>query len=184
MDGSDHLSQELEKWRSLKRERPATIEIPGSGQESVWDYPRPPRVEPVDKRIRVEFGGIILADSVRVYRVLETSSPPGYYLPPDDVRMEYFERTGRSTFCEWKGTARYWSIKVGERDADNAAWSYPEPDAGFEVIRDYVALYAGRMDACRVGDHKVRPQPGGFCGGWITSDVVGPFKGEPGTEGW
>jgi len=166
------------------RKRPAQIDPPGPGQESVWDYPRPPRVEPVTQRIRVELGGIVLAESVRAYRIIETASPPVYYLPPGDVRTEYLEPSPRSTFCEWKGRAKYWSVRVGDRFAEDAAWSYPEPEAGYEAIRNYIAFYAGKMDACYVGEYRARPQPGEYYGGWITPDVVGPFKGEPGTEAW
>jgi uncharacterized protein (DUF427 family) len=178
---SDH---QREYWRNFQRQRPAKIETPGPGQESVWDYPRPPRVEPVTQRICVEFGGIVLAESTRAHRVIETASPPVYYLPPEDVRMEHLEPSTHSTFCEWKGVAKYWSVRVGERFEPQAAWSYPEPDGGYYVIRDHIAFFAGKMDACYVGEHRARPQPGAFYGGWITPDVVGPFKGEPGTEGW
>ena len=172
------------KSSNVKQRRPARIEDPGPGQESVWDYPRPPRVEPVSERIRVEFGGIALADTVRAYRVIETASPPVYYLPPEDVQTQYLEPSARSTACEWKGTARYRSVRVGDRFARDAAWSYPEPNGAYEAIRGYLAFYAGKMDACYVGEHRVTPQPGRFYGGWITPDVVGPFKGEPGTEMW
>ena len=181
---SDPYAREREKWRNFKRERPAKIDPPDPGQESVWDYPRPPRVEPLTRRIRVEFGGIVLADTVRAYRVIETASPPVYYLPPDDVRREYLEPSTRSTFCEWKGVAKYWSVRVGDRFAEDAAWSYPKPDTGYEAIRDYIAFYPGKMDACYVGEYRVTPQPGEYYGGWITPDIVGPFKGEPGTEKW
>ena len=176
--------EERHKWRNFKRERPAEIVTPGPGQESVWDYPRPPRVEPVDRRIRVEFGGIVLAETERAYRVIETSSPPAYYVPPQDVEMAYLVATDHKTFCEWKGVAKYWSVRVGERFVEHGAWSYPEPDEGFEVIRDYVAFFPGRMDACYVGEQRVMSQPGGYYGGWVTPDIVGPFKGEPGTENW
>ncbi len=181
MDPSD---TERRKWRNLKRQRPPEIEIAGPGQESVWDYPRPPRVEAVGARLRVLFGGIALADTRYAYRVIETANPPVYYLPPTGVRMEYLEPGDRESFCEWKGVARYWSVRVGGRIAQHAAWSYPDPDAGFELIRDYIAFYAGQMEACLVAGGRVRPQPGGYYGGWITAAVVGPLKGSPGTEGW
>jgi uncharacterized protein (DUF427 family) len=154
------------------------------GQESVWDYPRPPRVEPVRQRIRVEFVGVVIADTGRAYRVIETASPPTYYLPPADIRMECLEPSAHRSVCEWKGQARYWSVRVGDRVVADAAWSYPDPLAGFEAIRDHVAFYPGKMDACYVGDQRVTPQPGGFYGGWITPDIVGPFKGDPGTTHW
>jgi uncharacterized protein (DUF427 family) len=168
----------------VRRERPREIIRPGPGQESVWDYPLPPRVESVSQRVRVEFGGIVLADSVRVYRLLQTATPPVYYFPPADVQMGHLLPSGRATTCEWKGVAGYWSVRVGERVAENAAWSYPEPDKGYEVIRGYIAFYARKMDACYVGAYRVTPQPGEYYGGWITPDIVGPFKGEPGTENW
>ncbi len=173
-----------DKGHTLKRRRPAGAAAPGAGQESVWDYPRPPRIEKATQRVRVELGGIVIADTTRAWRVLETASPPTYYIPPDDVKREYLEPSERSTFCEWKGRARYWSVRVGERVAQDAAWSYPEPEKGFETIRDYLAFYPGKMDACYVGDQRVRAQAGGFYGGWITPDIIGPFKGDAGTESW
>jgi uncharacterized protein (DUF427 family) len=157
---------------------------PGPGQESVWDYPRPPRVEESAKHIRVIFNGVTIAETRRARRVLETSSPPVYYIPPDDVRMEYLAPTARTTLCEWKGRARYFSVRVGDRTAANAAWCYPAPTPDFAAIQGYVAFYASAMDACYVDDERVRPQAGDFYGGWITRDIVGPFKGEPGTLHW
>jgi uncharacterized protein (DUF427 family) len=157
---------------------------PGPGQESVWDYPRPPRVEPTSRRIRVIFNGEVIADTTDAWRVLETSHPPVYHLPPAAIRMECLTATERSTFCEFKGAARYWTLKVGDREARNAAWSYPKPTPGFAKIRDYVAFYPAQMDACYVDDEQAQAQPGDFYGGWITSDIVGPFKGGPGTRGW
>lgn len=178
------LIEKVLKWRNFKRERPAVIEMPGPGQESVWDYPRPPRVEPVSRRVRVEFAGLVIAESSRALRVLETSSPPVYYLPPADIQIQYLEPSSHSTLCEWKGVSQFWSVRVGERRAVNAAWSYPAPWAGFEAIQNYLAFYPARMDACYVEDERVRPQPGHYYGGWITSEIVGPFKGLPGTESW
>jgi uncharacterized protein (DUF427 family) len=138
----------------------------------------------VGHRIRIEYRGIALADSSRAYRVVETASPPVYYIPVDDVRMEYLERSQRGSVCEWKGRAQYWSVRVGSGRAQNAAWSYPQPLPGYEAIQDHLAFFAGKMDACFVGGQTVTPQPGGFYGGWITPDIVGPSKGEPGTEWW
>ncbi len=158
--------------------------MPLPGQESVWDYPRPPRVEPVSQPIRVLFNGVTIAETSRAQRVLETSHPPVYYLPPQDIRMEYLSQTARHTFCEFKGAASYWTITVGARRSENAGWSYPTPAQGFEAIRDYIAFYASRVDACFVGDEQVTPQAGDFYGGWITARIIGPFKGTPGTEGW
>ena len=162
---------------------PKRIE-PGPGQESVWDYPRPPRVESVSKRVQVVFKGVVIADTVAAKRVLETSHPPVYYIPPGDIRMEYLVDTPGSSFCEWKGRTKYYTVVVGDGEARKAAWAYPDPREGFEGIRDHVAFYAGPMDECTVGGERVTPQPGGFYGGWITKDIVGPFKGGPGTAGW
>ena len=182
--GSDELEREVEKWREFERERPARIDTQLPGQESVWDYPRPPRLERTDRRVRVELAGTVLAESVRAYRLIETASPPTYYLPPSDVRTEFLEPGPNATLCEWKGIAKYWSARVGGRQVRDAAWSYPEPYSGYERIRGYLAFYPGKMDACYVGGLRVIPQPGSYYGGWVTPDVVGPFKGEPGSEAW
>lgn len=157
---------------------------PGPGQESVWDYPRPPRAETFEGRIRVVVGDRDIADTARAIRVLETSHPPVYYVPPQDVRMDCLLETGTTSFCEWKGTANYFSIVVGDRVIDRAAWSYPSPTDGFRSIAGYIAFYAGLVDACYVNGESARPQPGGFYGGWVTSSIVGPFKGEPGSTFW
>lgn len=153
-------------------------------RESVWDYPRPPRVEPVAERLRVLFAGVTIADSTHGWRVLETSHPPVYYLPPDDVRMDLLQPAPGHSFCEFKGRAAYWTVVVGERRAPSAAWSYRDPTPPFAAIADHLAFYASRVDACFVGEERVTPQEGDFYGGWITSRIVGPFKGGPGTAGW
>lgn len=174
--------------------------VPAPGQESVWDYPRPPRLENSSRRIRIVFNGETIVDTTAAKRVLETSHPPSYYIPPADIRMEFFKLTARSTFCEWKGQAAYYTITVGDpvrissadreafpeqcRSAENAAWFYPNPTAAFADLKDYVAFYPSRMDACYVDDELVQAQPGDFYGGWITRDIVGPFKGSMGTWGW
>ncbi len=163
--------------------KPKRIE-PGPGQESVWDYPRPPRVERTSKRIRVVFNGVTIADTTRAWRVLETSHAPVYYIPRQDLAEEHLVEAPRTSFCEWKGTARYVSVRVGDWVAENAGWTYPEPVADFEPIRDHVAFYAQAMDCCTVDGEQVRPQPGAYYGGWVTSDIVGPFKGGPGTSWW
>ena len=165
---------------------PANMEpqTPKEGQESVWDYPRPPRVEKSDKRVKVVFNGEVIADTTNAYRVLETSHPPAYYIPQEDVKMEYFKVTDRRTWCEFKGRAKYWTITVGDKTENNVAWCYPTPNERFSAIKDYVALYPGRMEACYVDGEEVQAQAGDFYGGWITSDIVGPFKGGPGTWGW
>lgn len=151
--------------------------------ENVWDYPRPPALEPVAKPIRIAFAGRIIAATDAAFRVLETSHPPVYYLPRAAFNCALEPAPGHS-FCEWKGEANYWSIRVREQLAERAAWSYPRPTPAFAPIRDHLAVYAGAMDQCFVGDEAVTPQPGGFYGGWIMRDLKGPFKGEPGTMGW
>lgn len=157
---------------------------PGPGQESVWDYPRPPRLEASSRHIQVVFNGKQVADSHRTQRVLETSHPPVYYIPPEDVQLEYFLSVPRTTICEWKGAARYYTLRVGDQQADYAAWYYPEPTPAFQAIQNYIALYPSRMEACFVDGEQVQAQPGDFYGGWITQDIVGPFKGSVGTWGW
>ena len=157
---------------------------PGPGQESVWDYPRPPRLESTTRRIRVVFGGITIVDSTRARRVLETSHPPTYYVPLDDIVRDHLETVEGSTYCEWKGDASYFDVVAGDRRARRAAWTYRRPSRPFADLRDHVAFYAEPMDACFVDDEQVQPQPGNFYGGWVTRDVVGPFNGAPGTAGW
>ena len=157
---------------------------PGPGQESVWDYPRPPRLEPFEGAIEIQFDGQILAQTTRAWRVSETSHPPVYYLPPADVRVELLQKSAQTSFCEWKGRAGYYDLQSGARRVANVAWFYPNPTPEFEPIRDYLAFYPSRVDACFVNGERVQAQAGDFYGGWITSKVVGPFKGEPGSWGW
>ncbi len=159
-------------------------ERPGPGQESVWDYPRPPRLERVGRHLRVVFAGVVVAESRRPLRVLETSHPPVYYVPPGDTLAEHLIPSRGSSFCEWKGAARYLTVRAGGREAPDAAWYYPTPMAPFAEIADHVAFYPAAMDECTLDGEVVRPQPGGFYGGWITDEIVGPFKGGPGTRGW
>ncbi len=157
----------------------------GPGEESVWDYPRPPRLEDTSKHIEVIFNGVKIADTQRAKRVLETAGPPVYYIPADDVRLEeHFTLTERSTFCEFKGNASYYTISVGDKTAPNAAWTYLDPTPSFEPIRGYVAIYPASMDACLVDGELAQPQPGRYYGGWITHEIKGPFKGSPGSQGW
>lgn len=157
---------------------------PGPNQESVWDYPRPPRLQDSTKHVQVVFNGIIIADTHRAKRVLETSHPPVYYIPPVDINIEYLTPATRSSWCEWKGRAAYYTVAVGRKQVSHAAWYYPNPNPGFESIRYYVAFYPSLMEACYVNGERVQAQEGDFYGGWITSEIIGPFKGGPGTVGW
>ena len=162
---------------------PPRIE-PAPGQESVWDYPRPPRLERVGDRLRVMFNDEAIADTIGGFRVIETSHPPVYYLPPADIAQAFLRAALGGSWCEFKGRAKYWSLDVHGRLADRAAWSYPEPSPAYAKIAGYLAFYASRVDECWVGDERVQPQQGDFYGGWITARIVGPFKGGPGTRGW
>jgi uncharacterized protein (DUF427 family) len=155
-----------------------------TAKESVWDYPRPPRVEPVSKRVRVVFNGEVVADSGQSFRVLETSHPQVYYIPKQDIRMEFLQPSAWRTWCEFKGRASYWTLRVGDGVSEDCAWSYESPTPGYEAIQGYIAFYANRAGACYVDEERVKPQPGDFYGGWVTSGITGPFKGGPGTEGW
>ncbi len=157
---------------------------PDPGQESVWDYPRPPRLEDSLKHLQVIFNDVVIAETQRAKRVLETSHPPVYYIPPEDIKMEYLTSSPRSSWCEWKGQAAYYSISVGDKRVENAAWYYPRPEPSFESLKGYVAFYPSLMDDCYVDGERVRAQAGDFYGGWITNDIVGPFKGESGTTWW
>ena len=155
------------------------------GQESVWDYPRPPATRACEKTVRIEFAGKLLAETRSAFCILETSHPPNYYLPPADVDMSMLVPSeGRSSFCEWKGAASYYDVVRDSEIATAAGWCYPNPVERFSEIRNFLCFYAGAMQACYVDDELVIPQPGGFYGGWITSSVAGPFKGTPGTGHW
>jgi uncharacterized protein (DUF427 family) len=172
-----------EAWRLHGQARPAWAVEPGPGQESVWDYPRPPVILADTRLVQVRLGDILVAESRAARRVLETASPPTFYLPPGSMQFDCLRPDTGSSFCEWKGSARYFSICAGRQCVAHAAWSYPDPFAEFTVIRDYLAFYPDRL-ACYVDGEPVRAQAGGFYGGWITDEIVGPFKGEPGTSGW
>jgi uncharacterized protein (DUF427 family) len=152
--------------------------------ESVWDYPRPPRVEPSAELVEVVLGGVVIASTTTSYRVLETSHPPTYYLPRGAFLEGALRAAEGSSFCEWKGAACYYDLVGGTALAARAAWGYPDPAPGFEVITAHLAVYPALVDRCTVDGEVVEPQPGGFYGGWITSRVTGPFKGAPGTRGW
>jgi uncharacterized protein (DUF427 family) len=157
---------------------------PSPDQESVWDYPRPPALDLSDQRVRVVFNDTTIADTTEAVRVLETSHPPVYHLPPNDVATEYLTREDRTSRCEFKGRAVYYSVEVGSRSARHAAWQYPSPVERYDDLTEHFAFYPSKMDACYVGSEQVRAQEGDFYGGWITQDVVGPFKGGPGTLEW
>jgi uncharacterized protein (DUF427 family) len=153
--------------------------------ESVWDYPRPPRLEPMASLVRIRHGGVVLAETTRALRILETSHPPVFYLPQDDIAMQSLRRSARrSSFCEFKGSATYWTVDVPGHVSADAAWSYAQPTAAYAALRDHLAFYASRVDECSVDGEIVQAQAGDFYGGWITSRVKGPFKGSPGTLGW
>jgi len=153
--------------------------------ERVWDYPRPPAVTPCAHRVRLELAGQVLADSTRALRVLETSHPPTIYLPPEDVRSDLLAPSdGRRTWCEFKGAADYFDAVVGGRRVRAVAWTFPDPSPGYAALRDHLAFYPGRVDGAWMGDERVQAQEGDFYGGWITADLVGPFKGPRGTLGW
>jgi uncharacterized protein (DUF427 family) len=156
----------------------------GPGQESVWSYPRPPSAEVTGRHVVVELAGKVLADTRRAVRVCETSHPPVYYVPREDLTPGVLERGQGGSWCEWKGAATYWDAVVDGRRVAGVAWSYEDPSSGYEHLRGAVAFYPGLVDRAVVDGEQVRPQPGGFYGGWITDDVVGPFKGAPGTLGW
>ena len=171
-------------WRWTGQKRPPFAVVPGPGQTSVWDFPRPPRLAPDGREVVVCWDGVEVARTRRAVLVLETAHPPSFYLPWDDVARHLLEPAGGGSFCEWKGPARYWSLARDDgRRLPRVAWSYPQPLAGAEALADCVAFYPAALD-CRVDGAVVRPQPGGFYGGWITPELVGPIKGEAGSEGW
>ena len=163
---------------------PVTPDPAGPGQESVWDYPRPAIAQPCARHIRIEHRGVTVADSTRTVRTLETSHPPGYYIPPEDVAMALLRPNPRRTWCEWKGQAAYFDLVLGDSVLEAVAWCYPQPTPAFDGLRGHLAFYPAPLDACFVDGERVRPQPGAFYGGWITSRVVGPFKGGPGSRFW
>jgi uncharacterized protein (DUF427 family) len=168
-----------------RRQEPVSALARTPRVENVWDFPRPPRVEPSPRRARVELGGVTVADSARALRVLETSHPPALYLPPQDVDPTCLRpAVARATVCEFKGVATYLDVVTGDRVERAAAWTYRDPVAAYAALRDHIAFYPLRMDACWLDAERARGQAGDFYGGWITDDVAGPFKGGPGTAGW
>ncbi|MEM6359856.1 MAG: DUF427 domain-containing protein [Bacteroidota bacterium] len=165
----------------MKKPKPVK---PKKGQESVWDYPRPPRLEKFNKTIEIFFNDICITQTNQGYRVLETSHPPVYYIPFEEVKEGRLLPSDHTTYCEWKGAGSYYDLLVNGKFVHDAAWYYDKPMRGFEAITGYPAFYAQKMDKCLIDGVEVKPQPGGFYGGWITPDIVGPFKGEEGTWGW
>ena len=170
-------------WRYVGQARPPFAQTPGPGQESVWDYPRPPRLEHDAREVLVMAGPVEIARTRRALRLLETASPPTFYLPPEDVQMALLRPAQGASFCEWKGEARYWSVRAGSHWLEGVAWSYTQPLPGFERLRDHIAFYPSKLE-CFVAGVRALPQPGRFYAGWITPELVGPFKGEAGSGGW
>ena len=168
-------------WLYNGDKRPSFAETPATGQESVWDYPRAPKLVADHRRIVVQRGDVVIADSRENCRILETAGPPTFYIPPRDVRLQLLKPLPGTSFCEWKGAARYWTIETST--AETIAWSYPRAQAPYDTISGHFSFYPGRIE-CFVDGERVRPQPGYFYGGWITNEIVGPWKGEPGTEWW
>jgi len=170
-------------WQHFGRQRPDFAETPGPDQESVWDYPRPPVALADNRLVEVRLGDVEIARSQRAIRVLETASPPTFYLPPQDVATDLLHAAPGQSHCEWKGRARYFDVATEQASSRQAAWSYDEPLAEFAMLRGFIAFYPGRV-TCFVDGQRVRSQSGHFYGGWITDEVVGPFKGDLGTAGW
>ena len=177
------LENARDHWQWRGTVRPAFAQSPGPEQVSVWDFPRPPRIVPDTREVVVRWGTVEIARTVKAQCVLETSHPPSFYLPWSDVDRDHFEAAGGGSFCEWKGPATYWNLVDRGRALRKVGWSYPKPLAGADSLADCVALYPAELD-CTVGGAHVRPQSGGFYGGWITPELVGPFKGDPGSQGW
>ena len=161
-----------------------TPDRPGPGQESVWDYPRPPRLDRTDVVVEVVLGGEVVAHTSAAIRIQDTSHPPTYYQPRSAFAPGSLRTARGGSYCEWKGQASYLDVVGGDVVAARAGWFYPVPTAPYAALVDHVAVYPGLVDRCTVDGELVRPQPGGFYGGWVTSKVVGPFKGQPGTQLW
>jgi uncharacterized protein (DUF427 family) len=169
-------------WNHNGQQRPDFALPPDEQQESVWDYPRPPALLECGQLVEVKTGNTTIASSTRSMRVLETASPPTVYIPPDDIALEQLIRVRGNSFCEWKGAADYWALAEGN-NAQAIGWSHPNPKPAFAAIRDWLCFYPGRTQ-CYIDGERVRPQEGGFYGGWVTSNIVGPWKGPPNTGHW
>lgn len=170
-------------WQFTGKQRPSFAIEPGAEQESVWDYPRPPICVADAREVIVSLGETVIAKTTNAVRVLETASPPTFYLPPTDIDLELLRKTSAGSFCEWKGQATYWSLTLGNRKEKNVGWSYESPSRRFASIRNYLSFYPAKLK-CTVDQELVRPQSGGFYGGWVTAEIIGPYKGDPGTSGW
>ncbi len=173
----------LKMWKYTGKQRPDFAIEPGPDQESVWDYPRPPKLEEVHRLVEVHVNEREIARSTRAFRILETASPPTFYLPPADVELSLLERCAERSYCEWKGVATYWVLKTGADRSRPIAWSYETPSKAFERVKGHFCFYPSRVKALVDGE-RVRAQSSDFYGGWVTDEIVGPFKGEPGTSGW
>ena len=169
-------------WKFTGRQRPDFAEEPGPGQESVWDYPRPPALVACDSLVEVKAGDQLIASTSAALRLLETASPPTFYLPPADIIMAQLVRAEGTSFCEWKGAATYWALAT-HAGGTPVGWSYENPDPRYAALQGYLSFYPARLE-CYVDGERVRPQPGAFYGGWVTSNIVGPMKGPPGTGHW
>jgi len=167
-------------WRNVGKQRPEFAIEPVDGQESVWDYPRPPALVSCNARVIVRSDDQVIADSVHAIRMLETASPPTVYIPPTDINFAFLTDTPASSYCEWKGEANYYALATGAREV---AWEYRDPSPAFSRIQNFLCFYPGRVQ-CFLGEETVQPQAGEFYGGWVTNDIVGPFKGDPGTGHW
>lgn len=170
-------------WNFNGRRRPSFAIEPSENEESVWDYPRPPICVKDEREVVVQFAGVQIAKTRQAIRVLETASPPTFYLPTSDIEMPLLIQSPGASYCEWKGNATYWSLTAGDDSISNVGWSYESPNPKFESIQGYLSFYPAKVQ-CLVDGESVRPQPGGFYGGWVTDEIVGPYKGEPGTGGW
>ena len=175
-------SDEMTMWKYDGQKRPEFADTPAPGQESVWDYPRPPRLVACSRSVEVSHGGQVIARATHTYRVLETASPPTFYVPGENIDWARLTRVPGQSFCEWKGAAHYYGL-TGDADQAPVGWGYARPAPAFAVLRDAVAFYPGCVD-CAVDGKRVRPQPGQFYGGWLTDDIAGPVKGAPGTQHW
>ncbi|MGI9533703.1 MAG: DUF427 domain-containing protein [Thermodesulfobacteriota bacterium] len=182
-DLTDQIAQARAKWKYRGDIRPEYAVNPEKGQESVWDYPRPPKIDPDKRTVVVKYESELIAESTGTVRILETSSPPVFYIPEKDIELSLLKEGTGSSLCEWKGNAKYWDVITEIKIFENAAWSYPEPFPGYEEIRDYISFYPSMLE-CYVDGERVLPQQGGYYGGWVTTEIVGPYKGEPGTGGW